>query len=144
MNLETLRSDCPINYLLEIVGDKWSLIIIRDIMLDGKKSYGELLDSDEKIATNILAKRLAMLEEWDILTKERDPKNGKKFIYHLTEKGLDLLPLFVEMVFWSEKHAPLPIPEDRKELVTLAHKDREAFIEDAKERLRNDGSVAVL
>lgn len=144
MSAHALRSDCPINYPLEIVGDKWSLLIVRDILLDGKRSYGEFLESQEGIATNILASRLLTLEENEIITKKRDPENGKKFIYSLTPKGLDLLPLFVEMIFWSEKYSPFPIPEDRKDLITLAKKDREAFIEDAKQRLMKGEIFAVI
>lgn len=140
MNTQCLRSECPINYLVEIVGDKWSLLVIRDMLLDGKRSYGQFLDSEEHIATNILADRLSSLESKGVISRRKDPSNGKRFIYSLSEKGLDLLPLFVEIIFWSEKYAPFPVPEDRKALVALAREDRESFIEEVKRQLRDQDS----
>jgi DNA-binding HxlR family transcriptional regulator len=98
-----LRSDCPVNFGLETFGDKWSLLIIRDIVFWGKKTYGDFLRSDEGIATNILAARLAQLEKEGILAKTRHPADKRKDVYALTEKGLDLIPLLVEIVAWSGK-----------------------------------------
>src|SRR5215216_2952265 len=98
------RSDCPINFALENFGDTWSLLIIRDMVYFGKKTYGEFLDSDEGIATNILATRLAQLEENGILTKRQNPTDRRKEDYFLTEKGLDLIPIMVEMANWSFLH----------------------------------------
>lgn len=106
MKKQGLRSDCPINYPLEIIGDKWSLLIVRDIAIFGKTSYGEFLISDEGIATNILSNRLAMLEENNIISKKRDPANKTKFIYSLAQPGLDLIPLLIDMLVWSaQRHA---------------------------------------
>lgn len=130
-----LRSECPINYIVELIGDKWSLLVIRDMLLDNKNSYGQFLGSEEHIATNILANRLASLEDKGIISRRRDPSDGKKVIYSLTEKGIDLLPLFVEIIFWSEKYAPFPTPEDRKAIVALAREDRELFIKKMKKQL---------
>jgi DNA-binding HxlR family transcriptional regulator len=100
------RSDCPINFALENFGDTWSLLIIRDMVYFGKKTYGEFLDSDEGIATNILATRLTQLEENGILTKRQNPTDKRKEDYFLTEKGLDLIPIMVEMATWSFLHDP--------------------------------------
>lgn len=100
------RSDCPINFALEVLGDPWSLLIIRDIVYFGKKTYTEFLASEEGIATNILASRLAHLERQGILTKQPHPTNERKEVYGLTEKGLDLIPLLVEMANWSAEHDP--------------------------------------
>lgn len=100
------RSDCPINFALEVLGDPWSLLIIRDIVYFGKKTYTEFLASEEGIATNILANRLAYLEQQGILTKQPRTTNERKEMYALTEKGLDLIPLLVEMANWSAKHDP--------------------------------------
>ncbi len=99
----TLRSDCPVNFGLEMFGDKWSLLIIRDIVFWGKKTYGDFLRSDEAIATNILASRLAQLEENGILEKKPHPTDKRKDNYFLTEKGMELIPLLVEIVAWSGK-----------------------------------------
>lgn len=98
------RSGCSINLALEVFGDKWTLLIIRDIMLGGKRHFREILKSDEKISTNILTNRLNMLEEQGILTKENDSSHKQKYIYSLTEKGIDLLPVIASIAEWSLKH----------------------------------------
>lgn len=100
------RSDCPINFALETVGDAWSLLIIRDIVYFGKHTYGEFLASEEGIATNILADRLAHLEQKGILMKKPHETERRKEIFVLTEKGLDLIPILVEMANWSAEHDP--------------------------------------
>lgn len=97
------RSDCPVNFGLETFGDKWSLLIVRDIVFWGRKTYGDFLRADEGIATNILAARLAQLEANGILEKTTDPKDKRRDIYSLTERGLGLIPLLVEIVAWSGK-----------------------------------------
>lgn len=102
----TRRSNCPVAFALDIFGDKWSLLIVRDIMFSGKKSYGEFLSSDEHIATNILAQRLAWLECAQIINKTVDPQDKRKDIYSLTPKGLDFLPVMLEIVQWSAKYDP--------------------------------------
>src|ERR1700740_1167472 len=91
------RSDCPINFALETFGDSWSLLIIRDMVYFGKKTYGEFLESEEGMATNILASRLARLEQQGILLKHPSPSDKRKEEYVLTEKGLDLIPFLVDM-----------------------------------------------
>ena len=100
------RSDCPISYALDLFGDKWTLLIIRDMMFKRKQRYGEFVESGEKIATNILADRLAKLESEGLVTKQVDPKNGRQLIYALTAKALDLAPMLIEMILWSAKHDP--------------------------------------
>lgn len=102
--MENKRSDCPISCSLEVFGDKWSLLIIRDIMLRGKVSYSEFLASEEKIATNILVNRLNVLESEKILVKEVSPVNKSKFVYSLTQKGADLLPIVIEIMDWGAKY----------------------------------------
>jgi DNA-binding HxlR family transcriptional regulator len=98
------RSTCPISSALDIFGDKWSLLVVRDLMFNQKKTYGEFLESEEKIATNILADRLMMLEAGGIILKEKHPESKAKILYRLTEKGIDLVPALVEIILWSEKH----------------------------------------
>lgn len=100
------RSPCPIVFALDIIGDKWSLVILRDIILFGKTFYKDFLNSSEKIATNILANRLVLLESEGIINKLNDPENQKRYIYSPTKKGLDLIPLLIEMVLWSATHDP--------------------------------------
>ncbi|HSW75216.1 MAG TPA: helix-turn-helix domain-containing protein [Candidatus Saccharimonadales bacterium] len=128
MDVRDLRSDCPINYLLELVGDKWSLLIIRDMILNGKSSYGEFLASEEKIATNILANRLSALGDAGLISKRQNTDNKAKYVYTLTDKGVDLIPLFIEVILWSSKHSPLPIPDEDKPVLTQALQDKETLI----------------
>lgn len=98
------KSDCPIHFALEVFGDRWTLLILRDLMFKGKKHYGDFLNSEEKIATNVLADRLALLEKMGIVTKKTDENHKSKFIYSLTPKGLDLLPVLTEIIVWSAKY----------------------------------------
>lgn len=99
--LPEARSKCPINLALEMIGDAWSMLIIRDIMLRNHTGYQAFLSSGEKIATNILADRLVKLEAYELITKSADPKDARKFIYALTEKGANLAPILIEMVLFS-------------------------------------------
>ena len=110
---KTHRSLCPINLTLEIVGDNWSLLIVRDMMLRGHCGYQAFLRSEEKIATNILADRLLRLEQNGLISKSPDPADARKFIYALTEKGADLAPLIVELALYSAKHEKrVDMPKD--------------------------------
>ncbi len=102
--IKKFRSSCPIASTLDILGDKWSLLLIRDMLIKGKKTYKEFSLSDEKIATGILASRLKQLEAFGFITKRKLPDNKKENIYLLTEKGIDLAPLIVEVTLWGEKH----------------------------------------
>ena len=128
------RPDCPISFALDLFGDKWSLLIIRDLMFKGKVYYGDFLESEEKIATNILADRLQMLEHAGVINKVQDPKIKTKIIYSLTPKGIDLLPMLIEMILWSEKYDPKTAAP--KEFVAAARKDREKLIEKIRADLK--------
>src|SRR5579863_3473825 len=101
---EKRRSGCPLNASIEMLGDRWSLLIIRDMMLRGSRTFKEFLGSYEKIATNIMTDRLHRLESYGILTAEPDPTDGRKLIYLLTQKGIDLAPVLTEMVLWASAH----------------------------------------
>lgn len=100
------RSTCPISTSLDVLGDKWTLLILRDMVFAGKSTYGQFLQSAEKIATNILADRLEVLESQGIITKAVAAGKKYKFTYHLTEKGLDIIPILVALVAWGTKHCP--------------------------------------
>ena len=128
------RTECPIASALDIVGDKWSLLIIRDIMLKGKNTYNEFLKADEKIATNVLADRLVMLEQVGILSKEEHPDSKAKYFYGLTKKGVDLLPILVEMILWSEKY--LKVSPLAKEFAKQARKDKEGLLKGIRGSLK--------
>jgi len=128
------RSDCPISSILDIIGDKWSLLIIRDIMMQGKNTYNEFLKSEEKIATNILADRLCMLERAGILAKEEHPASKAKIFYRLTQQGIDLLPILVEMILWSDKY--LDIARQSREFAGMLNKNKEAIINEITASLK--------
>ncbi len=101
------RSGCPINLTLEVLGDKWSLIVVRDIMFGGRRRFRELLaSSQEGIASNILADRLQHLVELGVLTRAADPSHKQKQIYSLTEMGIQLLPMFVALGAWGRRYLP--------------------------------------
>jgi DNA-binding HxlR family transcriptional regulator len=101
------RSGCPINLTLEVLGDRWSLIVIRDIMFGNRRHYRELLNrSDEGIASNILADRLKRLVEAGLLTRRDDPTHRQKAIYSLTEPSIRLVPLLAHMGAWGRRHTP--------------------------------------
>lgn len=128
------RSDCPVSCSLDIWGDKWSLLIVRDLMFARQCTYGDFLKSDEKIATNILASRLQTLEENEIITKSDHPDSKAKVLYKLTEKGIDLLPIMIEINLWAEKY--YAIPSERKAMLKEVKKDKEKFIKAATKDLR--------
>lgn len=106
------RSKCPINLLLEAAGDSWSLLIIRDLMFRGHSTYKAFLNSEERIATNILADRLVRLEQSGLISKQADPEDARKYIYKLTEKGADLAPVLVEIMLWSNRYHITDTPKD--------------------------------
>ncbi len=133
------RSDCEINLALETIGDMWSLLIVRDIVYYGKKTFGEFLELKEGIATNILASRLAHLEEKGVLEKNPCDTDKRKEIYTLTEKGLDLIPLLLEIARWGALHEQQcsASPEWMRRLFA----DKERLVEEVQERVKNGGSI---
>ena len=106
------RSGCPINVTLEALGDTWSLLIVRDMMFLGRRTYAEFLNAGEGIATNILSDRLQKLEAGGIIEKRRNPADARKFIYRLTEKGIDLAPMLIEMILWAARHEETAAPPE--------------------------------
>jgi DNA-binding HxlR family transcriptional regulator len=95
---------------LDILGDKWTLVIIKQMLIEGKQTFKDFLESDEAIATNILSSRLKMLEEYKMIRKEKLPHNKKTNIYLLTEKGLSLTPVIVELALWGEDNLKMIHP----------------------------------
>ena len=96
------RCNCPITSALDILGDKWTLVIIKQMLIEGKQTFKDFSESDEAIATNILSARLKMLEEFKVITKHKLPNNKKTNIYRLTEKGVALTPVIIELGIWSD------------------------------------------
>jgi len=137
MNTIKKRSDCPVSNSLDIWGDKWSLLIIRDLMFAKECTYGDFLKAKEGIATNILASRLQTLEENKIIEKLDHPESKAKVLYRLTKKGIDLLPLMIEINLWAEKY--FPIPADRKAMLKEVKKDKPGFIKAMMKELERQG-----
>jgi DNA-binding HxlR family transcriptional regulator len=124
------RSGCPLNASVEMLGDRWSLLLLRDMMLRGFTTFKEFLTSYEGIATNILSDRLKRLIAHGIITTKEDPSDGRKLIYVLTPKGLDLAPVMTEMVLWAAKHEET----GNQALVRQMQKGKEQFVEMVRQR----------
>jgi DNA-binding HxlR family transcriptional regulator len=133
------RSNCPIHFALELFGDRWSLLLVRDIVLFGKHTYGEFLRSKEQIATNVLAARLALLEREGILHKTPHATDKRKDVYTLTEKGLDVIPLLLDIVVWSATYDPET--DAPKNFVERIRADKEQLIKEITETVRQGGWV---
>ena len=133
------RSNCPIAFSLEVVGDSWTLLIIRDIVFAGKRTFGEFLASDEKIARNILANRLSRLEELGLLVKKPHPADGRKDLYELTDAGLDFIPVLLELSAWGAKHEP----ETAEAAAWLrdVRMDKDRLVQLIRDTVKNGGSV---
>ena len=97
---------CPIRFVMGVFGDRWSLLIVRDMMFRGSTRFQDFLDADEGISTNILSDRLSRLEAQEIISRRRDPANGRQVLYSLTDKGRDLLPVMLAVIDWAEKYDP--------------------------------------
>lgn len=116
---------CPVAFGLDTFGDRWTLLIIREIMLKRKKTYSEFMEMEEAIATNILIDRLKQLESDGIVDKIRDPENRRSFVYTLTHKGRDLAPIMLEIIIWSGAHDHRPVA--LTQVLENIEKDREGF-----------------
>jgi DNA-binding HxlR family transcriptional regulator len=120
-----ILSGCPIDYALEIFGDRWSLIVLRDLLVRRKRHFREMMVSDEGIASNILAARLKKLEAWGLIARAPDPANKRQIVYAPTEKGKELTPVLVEIAIWSAKHDPNT--KVNAGFIRRARRDREAL-----------------
>lgn len=119
------RSGCPISIALELLGDGWSLLIVRDLMFKNSETFQDFANAEEGIATNILTDRLRRLEAAGIITRQRDPNDGRRICYRLTEKGIGLAPVLAELVVWSAQHHATEAPE---EVVAQMVNNREGFL----------------
>ncbi|TPL21476.1 helix-turn-helix transcriptional regulator [Mesorhizobium sp. B2-4-10] len=128
------RSGCPINLSLELLGDRWTLLIIRDLVFAGKKHFREFLQSDEGISSRTLAERLQTLQDEGILTRSGDPSHGLKAIYRLTETGIDLVPVLATLGAWGSKHRKAD--DDLARIADKLAADGEPALERLKQALR--------
>ena len=129
-SLPSRRSDCPIARALDFVGDKWTLVVLRDIIMVRRRYFQELLAGNEGIASNILTSRLRLLEAAGMITRRRDPDQARRVIYAPTEKALDLLPVLIELVRWGMKHDPDATAP--AQFVRRLAQDRDGFIADLR------------
>lgn len=127
------RSQCPISCSLEIWGDKWSLLIIRDLMFANKNTYGDFLQSSEKISTNILAARLQHLEQKQLIQKRVHPESKAKVWYQLTPKGIALMPILIEIHLWTAQFSD--VPAELHEALNSVKADKAGFIQAHTEKL---------
>jgi len=134
MKTDKKRSDCPLSGSLDVFGDKWSLLIIRDLMFGNKCTYNDFLKSEEGIATNILASRLKGLEENGVIEKSAHPDSKAKNLYKLTPKGIDLLPIIMEIYIWSDKYYEMPA--ELKATIKEAKKDKDKFVKQVTKELK--------
>jgi len=125
------RSGCPVSISLEILGDRWSLLIIRDLMVRGYRTYKEFLEAGEGIATNILADRLQSLQAAGLLIVEPAETDGRRLFYRLTEKGIDLAPVLLELLLWSARHNETGAP---CAVMAEMAKNREYVLTEARRR----------
>ncbi len=140
--METIerRSSCPINYSVEIVGDKWMLLLLRDLMFNGKNSFLEFRASDEKISSAVLTEKLGLLLNEGIVNKITSPKNASKFIYLLTDKGIEMVPLMVEILNWGSRYNPHGGPKRLLEAIT---KNKKKAITDIQDKLRSQRDALI-
>jgi len=132
------KSGCPINLSLELLGDRWTLLIIRDLVFAGKRHFREFLLSDEGISSRTLAERLQTLQDEGILTRSEDPTHGLKAIYRLTEAGIDLLPVLATLGAWGSRHRKAD--SDLAGIAEALSAGGEAALEAMKTRLRAEHS----
>jgi DNA-binding HxlR family transcriptional regulator len=126
------RSRCPIAFSLDVFGDRWTLLVLRDMTFFGRRYFHEFLDAGEGIATNILSDRLDRLEAGGVIAKERDPDDRRRNVYRLTEKGADVIPVLLDLVVWGARYDPdTPITAD---FLRRVDHDREGVIEYYRER----------
>lgn len=129
----TARSPCPISYALEIFGDRWTLLVLRDLLLNAHRRYGELLASPEGIATNVLADRLRRLEKRGLVSKARDARDSRQFIYTPTEAAIALVPMLLELITWSARNGGVQVPG---QLVSQFEENRERCIAETQDAIR--------
>jgi DNA-binding HxlR family transcriptional regulator len=135
------RSGCPVSISLERFGDRWSLLIIRDLMVRGFRTFKQFQESGEGIATNILADRLQKLEATGLITAETEQSDARKLNYRLTEKGLDLAPVILDLLIWAARHEETAAPS---KLVMRMERDREAVLREVRRRWRERDATPLL
>lgn len=135
------RSGCPVSISLEILGDRWALLIIRDLMVRGCRTFGEFRESGEGIATNILSDRLQRLEAAGIITAEAEETDARRVNYRLTEKGIDLAPVLFDLLIWGARHEKTAAPGA---VIAEMEKNRDQVIAEARRRWEQRDTTPLL
>ena len=135
------RSRCPIAFSLDVLGDRWTLLILRDLVFKGRRYFQDFLGASERISSNILTDRLRRLERWKLIEAHADPVDGRRIRYFLTDDGLDLIPVLIEMTIWGSRRHPDPsVPVERAEGMSA---DREGTVRSYRERLRAEREAQI-
>ena len=135
------RSGCPLITSLDMLGDRWSLLFVRDLMVRGFRTFSQFQQSGEGIATNILADRLQKLEDAGIITAEAEEADGRRINYRLTEKGIDLAPVLLELLIWGARHEKTKAP---RALVERLQTNREEFLKEVRRRWRDRDTTPLI
>ena len=133
MNGDPASEPCPVTFALELFGDRWTLIVLRDIVLDGHRRYNDILSANPGLATNILADRLSRLARRGMLEKTRAPSDARKFIYRPTERAISLVPMLLEMIVWSSGQGVAGVDSS---IIERFEADRSALIEELQRKVR--------
>jgi DNA-binding HxlR family transcriptional regulator len=137
------KSACPVNFSLEILGDQWSMLIVRDIALFGRHTFKDFLEAGERITTSVLSDRLANLTKHGIIRKEPHPSDGRRDHYFLTGKGIDLIPAILELMAWGTGYDAKSSGHRKESFVERIRTERGAVIEEVKEKVRKGGAAFV-
>ncbi len=143
MKRTDIKSHCPINFTLEILGDPWSLLVLRDVVFFGKQTFKEFLESSERITTSVLTSRLNNLEAEGILLKRPHPTDQRSALYQLTEKGIGLVPVLLAMMEWGTRHDPKSAGHRKKDLVARIAAEQSAISKEVQATLRQGGAVFI-
>ena len=135
------RSGCPVSIALEVFGDRWSLLIVRDLMVRGVRTFKDFLGSGERIASNILTDRLRKLERAGIIASEREPSDGRRINYRLTEKGIDLAPVMLDLLIWGARHE---LSGPSCTLLLRMEKNRDEILVEARRRWENRDTTPLI
>jgi DNA-binding HxlR family transcriptional regulator len=135
------RSGCPVSISLEVFGDRWSLLIVRDLMVRGFQRFQDFVESGEGIATNILADRLRRLQGSGVVEAEQDPEDGRRVNYRLTQKGIDLAPVMLELLIWGAQHENTGAPA---QVVAHMAANREAILVETRRRWKDRDPTPIL
>ena len=135
------RSGCPVSVSLEVFGDRWSLLIVRDLMVRGYRTFKEFLEAGEGIASNVLADRLQRLELSGIISAEREERDNRRINYRLTEKGIDLAPIMLDLLIWGARHEPTGASCS---LLLRMEKKRDEILNEARRRWESDDPTPLI